>query len=195
MQQVSITKENGVTLTEAKTIAIDPEKIVTTKSDSSSNTQIVYAGILDRRIKPMEWTVTNTKATVDGWITGTKLALTTYNPVDGTTYTLGLQSKYVRQIRDTYAQINNTRTACREVMYSFGAFKTVKVYVSNSLASLATAIVTTTTTTTAAPTTTTTTAAPTTTTTAAPTTTTTTTAPATTTTTTAAATTTTTAVA
>lgn len=158
MQQFNVTKENGVTLTESKTVAIYEENIVTTKADSDGNCEIVYADVLDRRMKPKYYTVTNTKATVDGIVTGTQLALTVYDVNDGTTFALGLTEKFVRQIREAYALINGTKTACRKVEYAEGAFVTKTVYVSNSLASLATAIVTTTTTT-AAPTTTTTTSA------------------------------------
>jgi len=180
MQQFNVTKSNGVTLTESFTVAINEENIVTTKADADGNCEIVYASVLDRRIKPESYTVTNTKATVEAAIAGTILALTVYNATDGTTDAVGLQEKYVREVKEAYAMINGTKTACRQVKYTEGAFLTKTVYVSNTLVSLATAIVTTTTT--AAPTTTTT-AAPTTTTTAAPTTTTTTAAPTTTTTT------------
>ena len=174
MQQFNATKQNGVTLAESKTIAIYDENIVSVVGDSDGNAEIDYAHVLDRRIKPIKYTVTNTYATVAGLIGSDKLALTVYDVNDGTTSAMTLQQKFAKEIIDTYAMINNTKTACREVTYHWGAFATKKVYVSNSLASLATAVVTTTTT-----------AAPTTTTTAAPTTTTSTTTAAATTTTTA----------
>lgn len=190
MKQITITQVNGATLVESRTIGIYSENIVSTR-EVSGLAEIVYAETLDRRIKPETYLTTNTKAVIDGFIAGAKSDLVVYKLVLGGTSVLTVQDKYIRSIKEAQVVVNGTLTACREVKYIEGAFLTKKVYVSNSLASLADPVVTTTTTT-AAATTTTTTAAATTTTTAAATTTTT---AAATTTTTAAATTTTTAAA
>jgi len=170
MNQVIVLWENGVELTESKTIGIDPEKIVATKTVSGA-CKMWYAETTDRRVKPMEYRVANYKSQIDALISGDVLDLTVYNVADGTTSTLTVQEKFIEQARDTTARINNTDTSCREVIFREGAFTQEVVYVSNALSALATAYATTTTSTTTS--TTTTTAAATTTTTAAATTTTT----------------------
>ena len=199
MQQIVITKKNGVTLSTSMTVAIDPEKIVRTRADGSA-CEFIYAESDSRRIPAVKYTAGNTKAQVDAFIAGGVVALTVYaniiggQAVNNTTEAWTVQKKYIEDIVEGYVEVAGTATSCRVVRINYGAFKIVTIYVTNSLASITDALVTTTTTTTttAAPTTTTTTAAATTTTTAAATTTTT---AAATTTTTAAATTTTTAAA
>ena len=168
MNQVIVLWENGVELTDSKTIGIDPEKIVATKAIGTA-CKIWYAETLDRRVKPMEYRVANYKSQIDSYISGTVHDLTVYNMADGTTSTLTVQEDFIEQVRDTTARINNTDTSCREVKFREGAFTQEVIYVSDALSTLATVYATTTTSTT----TTTTTAAPTTTTTAAATTTTT----------------------
>ena len=154
MQQVRITKKNGVILTEVQTIAIAPERIVSTKADGSF-CEFVYELTPDRRIKPDTYTCTNTKTAVDAYISGTKKDLTVYDLALGTTSTLTVQEKYILSIKEAYAVVAGTNTACREVVYNYGSFARKTVYVSNSLASLASAVVTTTTTAAAVTTTTT----------------------------------------
>lgn len=171
MKQITVTKENGATLVESKTIGIYSENIVSTR-DVGGLAEIVYAETLDRRIKPKTYLTTNTKAVIDGFISGAKADLVVYNLVLGGTSVLTVQDKFTTNIKEAQVVVNGTLTACREVKYIEGAFLTKKVYVSNTLASLADPVVTTTSTTTAATTTTTTAAATTTTTTAAATTTT-----------------------
>jgi hypothetical protein len=164
MQQVVITHINGVQLVDAITLGIEAEKIVSTRQvtgDVGYACEFVYAEAEDRRLKPKVYQAANYKSQIDAFVSGTQIDLTVYNMADGTTSTLTVTEKFIEQIRDTTARINNTDTSCREVKFREGAFVEEVIYVSNSLASLATALVTTTTTTS----TTTTTAAPTTTTT------------------------------
>lgn len=154
MQTFNAIKKNGVALAESITLSLDPEKIVYTQADGG-DCEILYAPTTDRRIKPTVYTVTNTKTTVDGIISGTQIALVVTNQNDATTVTRSVQVKYIDEIKEAYAIINKTKTACRQVIYWKGAFLSDTVYVTNSLASMSTAIVTTTTTTAAATTTTT----------------------------------------
>lgn len=209
MIAVTYTHRQGVELVEPVTIAIDPEKIVSTR-DRGSYVEIEYGETFDRRRQPITYQLTTDRTTIDALITGTYvgkiyLALTVIWSVDrehrpplgSASYALDLQEKYIVDIRDTYVDINGTKTAARRIEYVPGSFVPVVIFVSDSFANLITdtPAEVTTTTTTATPTTTTTTAAPTTTTTTVAATTTTTEAPAETTTTTEAAATTTTTVA
>ena len=157
MQHVVITHINGVELVDTITIGIEAEKIVSTRQvtgDVGYACEFVYAEAEDRRLKPKVYQAANYKSQIDAFVSGTQIDLTVYNAADGTTSTLTVTEKFIEQVRDTYAWINGAETACREVKFREGAFTEEVVYVSNSLASLATALVTTTTT--AAPTTTTT---------------------------------------
>ena len=171
MQQVLITKVNGVTLTEALTIGLEAEKIVSVKNDADGFAEFVYVEAYDRRKKPVVYTTNLPKSNIDTFVVGTQVDLVVTNANDATTVTLGVTEKFIYNVQEAYAVIDSTNTACRKVDYMEGSFASKTVYVTNSLSSLATAVVTTTTT--AAVTTTTTTAAVTTTTTAAVTTTTT----------------------
>lgn len=168
MNQVIVIWENGVELNETKTLGLDPEKIVATEAEGTA-CRIWYAETTDRRVKPMVYRVANYKSQIDSYITGDTHDLSVYDTADGTTSTLTVQEKYIEQVRDTTARINNSDTSCREVKFREGAFTQEVVYVSDVLSSLATAYATTTTstTTTTAAATTTTTAAATTTTSAA----------------------------
>lgn len=149
MQQVNVLKVNGVALTEVKTIAINPENIVTTKSDANGYCVAAYAEVIDRRTKPKVLTIATTKATVDAYITGDVHDLTVYDLVSGNTSTLTLQEKFVREMKESKAVVAGTLTACREVKYVDGGFVTKTVYVSNTLVSMAAAAAAITTTTTA----------------------------------------------
>lgn len=153
MQQIVITHIGGAELSATVTLALDPEKIVSTRAVGTA-CEFVYAESADRRVKPIVYQAANTKAQVDAFITGTKKDLTVYNLADGTTSTLTVQEIFIEQIRESDYYINNTDTSCREVKFRSGSFTQKVIYVSNSLVSLATAAVTTTT---AAPVTTTTT--------------------------------------
>lgn len=147
MQTFNVTKKNGVVLTESLTVSLDPEKIVSTRADGD-DCEIVYAMSADRRIKPDVMTVTNTKATVDAAVTGAQLDLQVYNLVTGLYPVTSIQAKFVDKITEDYAMVAGTSTSVRKVVYWEGSFLSKTVYVRNSLASLSTAIVTTTTTTT-----------------------------------------------
>lgn len=210
MISVTATHRQGVELLENQTFAIDPEKIVSTR-DRGAYVEIEYGETYDRRRQPITYQLTTDRATIDALIAGDYntnlthpyLSLTVIwslqreyrPPVGSASYAMDLQEKYIVDIRDTYVDINGTKTAARRIEFVPGSFVPVVIFVSEDYANLVTdtpAAVTTTTTTTATPTTTTTTAEATTTTTTEEATTTTTTAEATTTTTTAEVTTTTT---
>lgn len=164
MQQIVVTQKNGVDLAESQTIGINPENIVTTR-DVNGVCEILYAEVLDRRMKPILYLTTNTKAVIDALITGGLKDLTVYDLGLGSTSTLSVANKFFVSAEESVQVIGGAKTACRKVKYVEGAFNVKSIYVSTALASIADAVVTTTTTTAAA--TTTTTAAPTTTTTTA----------------------------
>ena len=175
MEQIVITHVGGAELAAAKTMAFDSEKIVSTQTISGA-CQFVYAESEDRRVSPKVYRAANTKAQIDGMISGTKIDFDVYREADGTNYTLTVQEKYVVDMVGGSAFIysSNAGMAGTYVTYTEGAWVERKIFVSGALSAFAAAVSTTTTTT--PPTTTTTTAAVTTTTTAAVTTTTTTTA-------------------
>ena len=200
MISVTATHRQGVELLENQTFAIDPEKIVSTR-DRGAYVEIEYGETYDRRRQPITYQLTTDRASILALIAGDYntnitnpyLSLTVIwslqreyrPPVGSASYAFDLQEKYIVDIRDTYVDINGTKTPARRIEFVPGSFVPVVIFVSDDFANLITD-------TPAAVTTTTTTATPTTTTTTAPVTTTTTTAEATTTTTTAEATTTTT---
>ena len=177
MKQVVITHKNGVTLTTAVTIAIETEKIVTTRAIASLNVgevcEFVYAETFDRRHSPITYRAANTKAQIDGLINGTQIDFLVYNQADGTSYTLTVTESYIEEMRTATLWIYSTEADQAGVAVRFveGAWVEEKIFVSGPIANFAAAASTTTTT--APITTTTTTAAATTTTTAAVTTTTT----------------------
>jgi hypothetical protein len=189
MIAVTATHRQGVELVTPLTFAIDPEKIVSTR-DRGSYVEIEYGETYDRRRQPITYQLTTDRTTIDALITGTYvgkiyLSLTVIWSVDrehrpplgSANYALDLQEKYIVDIRDTYVDINGTKTSARRIEYVPGSFVPVVIFVSDDFANLITdtpAEVTTTTTTAAPVTTTTTTVAATTTTTQAPATTTTT---------------------
>ena len=146
MKQIIVTHVNGVELAESKTKAIYEENIVWTK-DVNGLGELMYASKLDRRVKPEILRTTNTKAVLDGFIAGSKTDFSVYDVVTGDEATLTIQDKYVKEIKEDKTVIANVLTACRSVQYVEGAFLTRTVYVSDTLDSLADAVVTTTTTT------------------------------------------------
>lgn len=173
MKQITVTHENGVELTEVKTVAIYSEKIVWTRAVNGL-CELMYAEKLDRRMKPKIWRCTNTKTVIDSLIDGDTTDLNAYNFGDGpgsaissTTAVITLQDEYIERALESKAVIAGTLTACREVHYTEGAFLTKSLFVSDALDTIASPVVTTTTTTAAATTTTTTAAVTTTTTTSA----------------------------
>ena len=159
MQQIVITHKNGVELVSTITLGIEAEKIVSTKQVTGSvgyACEFVYAEADDRRLKPIVYQAANYKSQIDAFVSGTQVDLTVYNLADATTSTLTVTEKFIEQIRESNIRIGTTDYPCREVKFREGAFTEEVVYVSNSLASLATALVTTTTSTTTTSTTTTT---------------------------------------
>jgi hypothetical protein len=172
MKQIVITHIGGVELTTAKTIAFEPEKIVSTRERGIA-CEFVYAETLDRRLSPKVYRAANTKAQIDGYVSGTQIDFDVYIEADGSNYTLTVQEQFVEDMVAGTLWIYSTETGMAGVTVRFveGAWVEQKIFVSGALSTLADAALTTTTT--ATPTTTTTTAAVTTTTTAAVTTTTT----------------------
>lgn len=172
MIAVTVTHRQGIELVDPITIAIDPEKIVATR-DRGSYVEIEYGETYDRRRQPITYQLTTDRASIDALITGsyaTHLYLTLTvlwsndrehrPPLGSADYEIDLQERYIVDIRDTYVDINGTKTSARRIEFVPGSFVPVVIYVSEDFASLITdtpAEVTTTTTTTAAPTTTTTT--------------------------------------
>ena len=174
MIAVTVTHRQGIELVEPVTIAIDPEKIVATR-DRGSYVEIEYGETYDRRRQPITYQLTTDRASIDALITGsyaTHLYLTLTvlwsndrehrPPLGSANYEIDLQERYIVDIRDTYVNINGTKTSARRIEFVPGSFVPVVIYVSEAFATLITDTPTevTTTTTTAAPTTTTTTAAP-----------------------------------
>lgn len=151
MQQIVITHKNGQELVDAITLGIEAEKIVSTKQVVGSvgyACEFVYAEADDRRLKPIVYQAANYKSQIDAFVSGTQIDLTVYNMADATTSTLTVTEKFIEQIREANIRIGVTDYACREVKFREGAFTEKVIYVTNSLASLATALVTTTTSTT-----------------------------------------------
>ena len=174
MIAVTVTHRQGIELVEPVTIAIDPEKIVATR-DRGSYVEIEYGETYDRRRQPITYQLTTDRASIDALITGSYathiyLTLTVLwsndrehrPPLGSANYEIDLQERYIVDIRDTYVNINGTKTSARRIEFVPGSFVPVVIYVSEAFATLITDTPTevTTTTTTAAPTTTTTTAAP-----------------------------------
>lgn len=174
MIAVTVTHRQGIELVDPITIAIDPEKIVATR-DRGSYVEIEYGETYDRRRQPITYQLTTDRASIDALITGsyaTHLYLTLTvlwsndrehrPPLGSADYEIDLQERYIVDIRDTYVNINGTKTAARRIEFVPGSFVPVVIYVSEAFANLITdtPAEVTTTTTTAAPTTTTTTAAP-----------------------------------
>jgi len=165
MKQIVITHIGGVELTTAKTLAFEPEKIVSTR-DRDGACEFVYAETLDRRLSPKVYRGANTKTQIDGYVAGTQIDFDVYVEADGSNYTLTVQEKFVEDMVAGTLWIYSTEVGMAGVSVRFveGAWVEQKIFVSGALSSLATAALTTTTT--APPTTTTTTTtAPTTTTT------------------------------
>ncbi len=155
MKQVSVTYRNGIQLPTAETVALEFEKVVTTKNFGFNQCEIVYAGTIDRRVAPISMVVNNHKGQIDGYVTGSQIDLTVYELATGATSTLTVTEKFIEQAVEATMMINNTATACRQVTFRKGAFTQDVIYVSTTLAGIATAALTTTTTTAAITTTTT----------------------------------------
>jgi hypothetical protein len=171
MIAVTVTHRQGIELVDPITIAIDPEKIVATR-DRGSYVEIEYGETYDRRRQPITYQLTTDRASIDALITGsyaTHLYLTLTvlwsndrehrPPLGSADYEIDLQERYIVDIRDTYVNINGTKTAARRIEFVPGSFVPVVIYVSEAFANLITdtPAEVTTTTTTAAPATTTTT--------------------------------------
>jgi hypothetical protein len=175
---VTVTKKQGVEIATPYDLAIDPEKIVSTRV-LDGITQLDYAETFDRNRQTITYEVTAAKPNIDATITGdyashTYLALTVYwadnrdlrpFPAITTTYALDMQEKYIVDIQDVPLEIvwkhNKISTTARKVRFVPGAFKEEVIYVTNALHNLVDNTPSeTTTTTTALPATTTTTEEP-----------------------------------
>jgi hypothetical protein len=168
MQQIVITHVGGAELSAPKTLALEPEKIVSTKSIGAA-CEFVYAETLDRRVAPKLYRAANTKAQVDAFIDGTQVDFTVYDQADGSTSTLTVQEKYIETMVTGKLWIYKTQADQAGVAVEFveGAWLEKKIFVSGVIGDFSDSLVTTTTSTTAAATTTTTAAVTTTTTTGA----------------------------
>jgi len=156
MKQIVITHVGGVELTTAKTLAFEPEKIVSTKEVGIA-CEFVYAETIDRRVSPVVYRAANTKTQIDGYVSGTQIDFTVYDQADGTTSTLTVQEKFVEDMVSGSLWIYSTQAAQTGVAVRFteGAWLEEKIFVSGVLGDFATAAATTTTTTAAVTTTTT----------------------------------------
>lgn len=148
MKQIVITHVGGVELTTAKTLGFEPEKIVTTR-DIDGACEFVYAETLDRRISPKVYRAANTKAQIDGYVTGTQIDFDVYSQTDGSNYTLSVQEKFVEDMEAGTLWIYSIEAGMAGVSVRFveGAWVEEKIFVSGALSSLADAALTTTTTT------------------------------------------------
>ena len=148
MQQIVITHIGGAELPAAKTLAIEPEKIVSTKSIGAA-CEFVYAETLDRRVAPKLYRAANTKAQVDAFVTGTQVDFTVYDQADGTSSTLTVQEKYIENMVTGTLWIYSTQADQAGVAVEFvdGAWLEKKIFVSGVIGDFSDALVTTTTTT------------------------------------------------
>ncbi len=150
---VTVTKKQGVEIATPYDLALDPEKIVSTRI-LDGVTQIDYAETFDRNRQTITYEVTAAKPNIDATITGeysthTYLALTVYwaenrdlrpFPAISSTYALDMQEKYIVDIQDVEYTIvwKNTKiaTTLRKVRFVPGAFKEEVIYVTNNLIDL-----------------------------------------------------------
>ena len=186
---IEVTHIEGIQLAEHRFLAIDPEKIVTTR-DRDGHCELEYGESYVRNRKTVTYEVTANRAAIDATITGaydtnTYLALTVVWAEDREhrptitqelTYALDLQEKYIVDIESVLYYLPGTgKTQLTKLRYIPGSFVPVTIYVSNDINRLVTNDFSETTTTTTAEAVTTTTEEPATTTTEIPETTTTTT--------------------
>lgn len=143
MKQIIVTHINGKELTEPLTLGFDPEKIVSTRSVGNA-CEFVYIESLGDRVSPKTIQCANYKSQIDGYISGNLLDLSVYD-AQGNTGALSIQEKYVELIRDTTIIISGSEQACREIKFRPGSWVEKTIYVSNSMSSLATGALTTTT--------------------------------------------------
>ena len=146
MQQIVITHIGGAELPSAKTLALEPEKIVSTKSIGTA-CEFVYAESLDRRVAPKLYRAANTKAQVDAFVTGTQVDFTVYDQSDGSSSTLTVQEKYIKNMEDGTLWIYKTQSEQSGVSVEFvdGAWLERSIFVDGVIGDFADAAVTTTT--------------------------------------------------
>lgn len=147
MIQITYTHKNGVRQLTPVTIAIDPEKIVSI-TDSGLYALIEYGETFDRRRQPVTYKLTTSRAAILAEIDGTydtkeTLALTVlwsnteeYKPYNVASYALDLQERYIVDMRDAVAWINQTKTACVRIEFVPASFVPVIIFVQGDLDSL-----------------------------------------------------------
>jgi hypothetical protein len=176
MIQVTVTHVQGIELATARTIAIDPEKIVDIRR-RGIYTEIDYSESYDRKWKPITYQITaalpNIQAAIQGdWVGKEYLAVTVVwgEPREmrpniwGNYYALDIQQKFIIDIEEVYytEPVAPYRTGLvTKLRFTSSAFLQKVVYVSEDLHDLVPDVPSeTTTTTTALPATTTTTEEP-----------------------------------
>ena len=149
MIQVTYTHRNGVRQLSPVTLAIDPEKIVSVK-ESGYYALIEYGETYDRRRQPVVYRLTASAADITLLILGsydgkevlnvTVLGSNTddYKPYNVASYAMDLQEKYIVDIREAVAWINQTKVACRRIEFVPASFVPVVIFVEESLEELTT---------------------------------------------------------
>ena len=149
MIQVTYTHRNGVRQLSPVTLAIDPEKIVSVK-ESGYYALIEYGETYDRRRQPVVYRLTASAADITLLILGSydgKEVLTVtvlgsntddYKPYNVASYAMDLQEKYIVDIREAVAWINQTKVACRRIEFVPASFVPVVIFVEESLEELIT---------------------------------------------------------
>lgn len=144
MIQITYTHRNGVRQLTPVTIAIDPEKIVSI-TDSGVYALIEYGETFDRRRQPVTYKLTTSRAAILDEIAGTydtkeTLALTVlwsnteeYKPYNVASYALDLQERYIVDMRDAVALINQTKVSCVRIEFVPASFVPVIIFVQGTL--------------------------------------------------------------
>lgn len=144
MIQITYTHRNGVRQLTPVTIAIDPEKIVSI-TDSGLYALIEYGETFDRRRQPVTYKLTTSRAAILAEIDGTydtkeTLALTVlwsnteeYKPHNVASYALDLQERYIVDMRDAVAWINQTKVSCVRIEFVPASFVPVIIFVQGTL--------------------------------------------------------------
>jgi hypothetical protein len=141
---VTALERQGVELLEPLFLAIDPEKIVSTR-DRGIYCEIEYGETFDRRRQPITYVLNTDRASIDALIIGNYtdglrlpyLELTViwsldreHRPAPGHShYHLDLQEKYIVDIRNVTADINGVLTDCARIEFVPGSFVPVVIFV------------------------------------------------------------------
>ena len=134
MIQITYSEKNGYILEVAKTIAIDPEKIIkVTEADSLATIVVANA---NPKVKPATYKLNITKANVLLMITGSVITFT-QKYENGTTGSTSIQTKYIQSMKQLATRIAGVADATdTEIVYSNGGFGDEKVYANEVINSL-----------------------------------------------------------